>query len=133
MAGRWFESCQKNIKISKFFLESLGFIINKSKSHLIPSILCKFLGFLFDSHQKTIVLTDEKRSNIYDLILNFRNLSHCTIREFPQLVGNITAACPTVNYGWVHSKAFEQQRYLAFNHSNNDYDQNMPVSSDLIK
>ncbi|CAG5109271.1 Protein of unknown function [Cotesia congregata] len=103
--------CSQNVKISREFLESLGFIINEKKNKLAPSTSCKFLDFIFNSEQMTVELTQEKRFNI-ELILTFKNLTHCSIREFSQLVGNITAACPSINYGWLHSKKFEQQRYL---------------------
>ncbi|CAD6230766.1 GSCOCG00012196001-RA-CDS [Cotesia congregata] len=123
--------CSQNVKILREFLESLGFIINEKKSKLIPSTSCKFLGFIFDSEQMTVELTEEKRFKIHELILKFKNLNHCSIREFSQLVGNITAACPAINYGWLHSKKFEQQHYLELLKVNEDYDSIMKISTSL--
>lgn len=60
----------------------------------------------------TIELSYEKRKNFHDLFLKFKYLTYCSIRKFSQLVSNITAACPAINYGWLHSKKFERQRYL---------------------
>ena len=37
----------------------------------------------------------------------------CAIREFAQLIGNLTIVCPTVNNGWFHSKSFERESSLA--------------------
>ncbi|XP_043499927.1 uncharacterized protein LOC122522709 [Polistes fuscatus] len=93
--------CSQNIKVSREFLESLGFILNLKKSNLDPSTSCKFLGFIFNS------------------------------QEFSQLVGNITAACPAINYGWLHSKKFERQRYLELLKANDNYDCVMKISSSL--
>lgn len=114
--------CAQNIKVTREFLESLGFLINEKKSNFIPSTSCKFLGFIFNSVNMTMELTEEKRINLYDLILKFKNLSYCSIREFSQFVGNITAACPAVNYGWLHSKKFERHRYLELLKFNYNYD-----------
>ncbi|XP_043486358.1 uncharacterized protein LOC122513898 [Polistes fuscatus] len=93
--------CSQNIKVSREFLEYLGFILNLKKSNLDPSTSCKFLGFIFNS------------------------------QEFSQLVGNITAACPAINYGWLHSKKFERQRYLELLKANDNYDCVMKISSSL--
>lgn len=123
--------CSQNIKVSREFLESLGFILNLKKSNLDPSTSCKFLGFIFNSQQMTIELTKEKRNNLHDLFLKFKNLTYCSIREFSQLVGNITAACPAINYGWLHSKKFERQRYLELFKANDNYDCIMKISSSL--
>ncbi|CAD6221834.1 GSCOCG00011654001-RA-CDS, partial [Cotesia congregata] len=59
--------CSQNLKVSREFLESLGFILNFKKSNLDPSTSCKFLGFIFNSQQMTIELTKEKRNNLHDL------------------------------------------------------------------
>ncbi|XP_043494107.1 uncharacterized protein LOC122519008 [Polistes fuscatus] len=77
--------CSQNIKVSREFLESLGFILNLKKSNLDPSTS----------------------------------------------LGNITAACPAINYGWLHSKKFERQRYLELLKANDNYDCVMKISSSL--
>lgn len=81
-------------------------------------------------------LTEKKRQLILSLIKKFKTLQTCTIREFAQFVGNITAACPAVQYGWVYSKGFERQKYLALLESGGNYDakMNLPatLSSDFV-
>lgn len=47
--GDDYEECKKNVDITIQLLESLGFIINKEKSCLVPKQKCKFLGFLLNS------------------------------------------------------------------------------------
>lgn len=50
-----------------------------------------------------------------------KNKKQCVIREFAQLVGMLTAACPAIKYGWLHKKPFERERYLALEKNNENY------------
>ena len=46
------------------FLESLGFVINKQKFQLLSTQTIQYLGFLVDSREMKIRLTDEKACSI---------------------------------------------------------------------
>lgn len=47
--GQSYSECEKNVRITLDLLQSLGFIINKEKSCLVPSTQCRYLGFVFNS------------------------------------------------------------------------------------
>lgn len=79
----------------------------------------------------TLELPETKRQLILSIIKKFKTLQSCTIREFAQFVGNITAACPAVQYGWAYSKGFERQKYLALLKTEGNYDAKMRLSATL--
>lgn len=56
-----YDSCAKNVTVTKKVLESLGFLINEEKSMNIFSTQCKFLGLIINSNQMTLELTQEKK------------------------------------------------------------------------
>ncbi|KAG7298972.1 hypothetical protein JYU34_017443 [Plutella xylostella] len=128
--GRTYTECLENIKITKQFLESLGFVINISKSQLIPSTYCKFLGFNFDTHNMTLNLPQDKKIRIRDKAKKFIKLKKCTIRQFAEFIGLLTSACPAVQYGWVYTKIFEREKFLALNNTDN-YNKQMILPSHL--
>ena len=132
VAKSW-QLCKENVRATRELLESLGFIVNTEKSKLDPSKICKFLGFMLNSTSMTLELPLEKREKIRSLVTKVKNTKSCSIREFSQFIGNITAACPAVNYGWFHSKPFERQRYLALLKSGGNYEATMRLSSTLIR
>lgn len=105
--------CLKNVKETLRTLECLGFVVNYDKSSLEPQQCCKFLGFVYNSTDMTLSLPDEKRNNIAHLVGKFSLLPSCTIREFAQLIGVLTAACPAVKYGWLYTKILERHKYLS--------------------
>lgn len=117
-----YEKCIDNVNKTIRLLTCLGFVINDEKSSLEPKQTCKFLGFIFDTRTLSISLPAEKRSNIEQLIQKFLNLRECTIREFSQLIGVLTAACPAVKYGWLYTKILERQKYLALLRNNDNFE-----------
>lgn len=125
-----FKECEANIQLTCKTLESLGFVINTNiyKSILNPVTRCQFLGIILDSESMTLELTEKKRAHILSLIKQFQSRHSCRIREFAQFVGNITAACLAVNYGWLYSKMFERQKYLALLRNRGNYDAKMQIS-----
>ena len=59
--GNTYQSCLENTYDTILF-EKLGFTINYKKSSLIPSRICKYLGFLLNSERFTAVeLTEERK------------------------------------------------------------------------
>lgn len=125
--GRTAEDCLKNVQYVLECLSSLGFIINVSKSSLLPSQRCKYLGFIFDSTRMTIELSYEQKSILgnIDLILHKRKLK---IRDFAQLVGRLVSACPATKYGWLYVKHFEREIYLHLRRCSQNYNGILSIS-----
>lgn len=106
--------------------ESLGFIVNYEKSQLIPKTTCKFLGFLLDSNNLSILLPDKKRKLIKNELLELKNTKTCTVRSFARVIGLLSSACPAVSYGLVHTKLFERVKYLQLKDTE-DYDKTFTI------
>lgn len=125
-----YNDCYDNVNTTKKLLCSLGFIINESKSCMIPSNACRFLGFIINSNTMEICLPLEKRQKIKNELLRFKNIKRCKIRDFARLVGLLTSACPAIEYGWLYTKEFERCKFLSLEGDNN-YEKFMTVSPSL--
>lgn len=62
--GETFSDCMYKTNFAVQLLESLGFLINRGKSVLNPSKVCKFLGFIFHTDTLKLELPIEKRNRI---------------------------------------------------------------------
>lgn len=111
--GDSYSSCLQNISETINLLTELGFIINFEKSVLIPSKVCQFLGFVLNSRQMRLELPDRKKQGILDQTRVLMHQTRISVRDFARYVGTLTAACPAVQYGWAHTKAFERVKYLS--------------------
>lgn len=131
LIGESYSNCQDNVLESKAMLQSLGFIINESKSNMVPSQRRKYLGFIYDSVQMSVSLPTKKRDNITMLVNKIQSQSSCKILDFAKFIGTLTSACPAVSYGWLYTKSFEREKYLALQKSHKNYDSHMTISSHL--
>ena len=122
-----FEECNRSVKFTCNTLEKLGFVINKEKSKLIPSTVCKYLGFIFNSRELQLELPVEKVNKIKVLVDRFLKLKYCTIREFAKFLGYLISCCPAVKYGWAHTKRMEREKYLSLLSNKDNYDAKMEL------
>ncbi|KYN29087.1 hypothetical protein ALC57_01488 [Trachymyrmex cornetzi] len=129
--GASVEECRANIRTTINLLQSLGFIINFSKSHLIPSSRCKYLGFTFDSIEQSISIPPSRRKKLWHLTENLAQKSTCAIREFASLIGSLVSVCPAIQYGLLYTKALEREKFLALVNNNEDYSKFMRLPSHL--
>lgn len=125
-----YSNCLESANATRKLLQSLGFLINEEKSKLIPSMSCKYLGFIIDSHNWCISLPQEKRCLIKSRILEIMALKKCKIRKFAQLVGLLVSACPAIEYGWLYTKELERCKYLNLK-GHDDYDRIMNIPNFL--
>lgn len=130
LIGQSYNNCLDNINTTTKLLESLGFIINKDKSDLLPSKQCKFLGLIIDSENFQVLLPDEKRNHIKHELMAMIKRKRCSIRKFAQLVGLLVSACPAIEYGMLYTKEFERCKFLNLKNKD-DYDKNMYLPDSL--
>lgn len=129
--GSNYDNCLKNVQTTLRVLECLGFVVNYEKSCIEPKQKCKFLGFIFNTIDMCISLPMDKRNSIAQLVDKYLQLPNCTIREFAQFIGTLTAACPAVKYGWLYTKLFERQKFLALRNSH-DYEAKIKLSTVIL-
>lgn len=130
LIGQTYNECVNNVTKTMNVLQSLGFVINFNKSQITPKTECKFLGFIFNTNNMSIYLPEEKKQRIRKKTIKFLKLKKCTIRYFAEFIGLLTSACPAVRYGWMYTKMFERQKFLALGTSD-DYNRKMIVASSL--
>lgn len=130
LVGQSYDECVYNVSTTMNTLHSLGFVINSNKSQITPKTECKFLGFIFNTKNMTLYLPEEKKQRILYKTTEFLKLKKCTIRYFAEFLGILTSACPAVRYGWMYTKIFERQKFLALGNSDN-YNKKMILDKSL--
>ncbi|XP_067204258.1 uncharacterized protein [Linepithema humile] len=131
LLGSSADECRDNILASVNLLQSLGFVINFSKSHLDPSPRCKYLGFIFNSIKQSLSIPDTRRENLLHLTIHLAQKSRCRIREMASFIGSLISVCPAVQYGLLYTRAFERKKFLALRRNNADYSTFMDIPLEL--
>ena len=121
LLGDTFSDCQRNVNETITFLEDLGFILNFKKSSLNPSQELRYLGFIINSLDMSIILPEVKRLSLLNRVKRFSFLKKCKLRDFASLIGSLISACRAVPYGFLYTRGFERENYLACLDSENNY------------
>lgn len=69
----------------------------------------------------SVELPTTKKKTLRLLVKTFKNKRTCKIRDFAHFVGHLIAACPATNYGWLYTRLFEREKYIALQKSNMAY------------
>ena len=109
-------------------LQMLGFYINFEKSELEPTQSIEFLGFLLDSVNMSVTLTQAKIEKISALASDILKKPKFSIRSLAQFLGNCVAAFPAVEFGPYHTKELEIEKVQALNNHEWDFEAHMSLS-----
>lgn len=131
MIGKCWEECNDNVTKTNHLLCSLGFIVNEKKSQPVPSLQCKFLGFVPNSHEYSIYLPTEKRDKILKMVSDLLKESKVVIRYLAKVIGTLISACPGVSYGILFTKRLEQEKFYALQRNNENFDDLMHISESM--
>ena len=76
LQGHTFSTCEDNVNATVDLLQFLGFTIHPEKPVLVPAHVIEFLGFVLNSVEMKIKLTDCKSGKIISKIKNLRYEGH---------------------------------------------------------
>lgn len=134
--GNSLKNCGHNVNQAKELLEHLGLVINYKKSNLTPSQSCKYLGFILNSKNLSLELTQKKKDYIKNLLGKFKEGNWYKILDIAQLLEVLTSYSPAVAYSSVYCKRLEREKFLALIFNDNNYEGKMIIkkyiSEDLI-
>ena len=128
--GDTFEDAVKSVLDTVHLLSDLGFVIHPKKSHLIPSQIIEHLGFILNSVQMTITLTENKMSKIIDTAKKVLKNKTLSIRDVASLIGFFVSSFPGVMYGPLHYRQLEKNKSEALKLHNNNFDASVTLSSE---
>ena len=104
------EVCKENTMTIVQTLEQLGFITNRKKSVLIPTQRLVFFGFIIDSVEFKIFLTEEKLQKIILCAKKLLEKKVVIIRDLASFIGLIINAFYAVFEAPLHYRALERNK-----------------------
>ena len=99
------DSCDRAISTTLRLMDNLGFTINLDKSVLTPKQSIEFLGFILDSNDMTVYLTERKRTSIIERCNALLICQSCSIRDVASLIGSLVACEPSVPMARLYYKS----------------------------
>ena len=133
LQGDTFEECLRNIQVTLKCLQELGFVVHPTKSVLYPTQVITFLGFIIDTVNMTITLTDEKKMKIRERGLGLINGENVTVRMVSSFIGNLTASFEAVPFGKLYYRNLEFCKSQALKSNRFDFDAPCTISDKGIR
>ena len=97
-----YSACLQSMFTTARLLTSLGFLLNKKKSHPVPSRRVVALGYVIDSISMTISLPDHKMDDVLHHCSQLLSTTKPTIHYVAQVLGKIKSCFPVLPLGRAH-------------------------------
>ena len=91
--------CANNVMVTKEFLSGLGFVVHPVKPNFMPTQILGHLGFVLDSRDMTVTISEEKHTVLIALAKDIIVQSLSCIGDVVRLVGILVANIPTAEFG----------------------------------
>ncbi|XP_058973292.2 uncharacterized protein [Pocillopora verrucosa] len=128
--GESVEDCQANINDTCDLFSTLGFILHPDKSVLQPVQVLTFLGFVLDSVNMTVSLTQEKIQRIRERCKKMMELVELPIQELASFIGLLVSSFPGILYGPLYYRQLERDKTTALRQNYGNYNAQMRLSQE---
>ena len=133
LVGYSYPECQQNVQTNVKLFETLGFTISRDKSSKEPKHIIEHLGFILNSIDMTISLTEAKIRNIRLQKTQLLDKNVLPIREAAQFIGTIVSCSIAVQYAPLFYKQLEIVKIEALKMSKGNFDAFMSFSDTAKK
>ena len=110
-------------------LIALGFTIHPIKSILDPVREMVFVGFVINSVDMTLRITEEKRIKIKKLCLSLLHDKEATIKQVSRVVGNLVATTEAVPLAPLYYRGIEKEKAKSLKRAKGNFKSTMKLSA----
>ena len=133
LQGHTFSTCKDNVNATVDLLQFLRFTIHPEKSVLVPTQKIEFLGFVLNSVEMKVKLTDCKSDKIISKIKKLLYEGKQTIRDLASVIGSLVATFPVLPYGKLHYRELERCKISSLKFQNGKYNAPcIPLSTSTV-
>ena len=120
--GKTPEKCSDSVGNIVSIFQQLGFVIHPEKSQLKPSQQVTFLGFIINSVEMSITLTEKRKNNLRHHINVLLSIKKPTIRLLAKVIGHIVSAMPSVKFGMLYYRKLESEKVKVLDENFGNFD-----------
>ena len=132
LQGDTFEECRVNVIDSTTMFMQLGFFVHPDNSVFVPTQRLTFLGFVLDSVHMTVTPTEDKVGKILSNCNLLLQNDNPTIRQVAEVIGILVSNFPGAQYGPLHYRHLERDKYSALVAKKGDYSSAMHLSQPAL-
>ena len=122
------EECRINVMETARLAIELGFVLHPEKSIFEPTQIIEFLGFILNSVDMTVKLTERKATIVKEMCLKLLGFKKPSIRTVAVVVGKMVSSFPGVEYGPLFHRYLDNEKTLALKNSAGNFEAKMRIS-----
>lgn len=122
------EQCLNAIAETVSIFDELGFTIHPEKSILVPCHEIIYLGFVINSINMTVRLTDKRKDALKQWATYIYNTTYNTIREVAKLVGLMVSSFPGVTFGPLYYRTIEREKFISLKNNSGNWEKTFKLS-----
>ena len=112
-------------------LKELGFIVNVTKSDLVPSQDFEHLGMHFKTPLNRVVLTEKRKTKLLLAVQNILVQNVSTPREIAAVIGQMSAAAELIPLGRLHLRPVQFAFKKMWTQIRQDWDKTVKISEEF--
>lgn len=129
LQGKTHDACVHNVIDTVIQIDTLGLVTHPDKSVFNPTQPLVILGFVLNSVNMTITLTQEKALALQTACTSLLHTASPTIREVTRVLGKMVSSFPGVMYGALYYRHIEYDKTCALRNNGWNFDRRMPLSA----
>ena len=109
--------------------DSLGFLVHDEKSQLEPTQEITYLGFVINSKEMTVTLTEERKQKVVQTRIDLLRQKRSKVRSVASCIGLLVSSLPGVPLGQLHYRGLERDKNSALREKGGNWERYMVVSA----
>ena len=101
------EICLQHTQTLLDLCRELGWVVNMTKSELVPTQVFNFVGYRFDLISGRVLPTQDRWQALQEKLRFIKSLPRCTVHQFMSLIGLLTATEKQVSAGRLHMRPLQ--------------------------
>ena len=101
------EICLQHTQTLLALCQQLGWVVNMTKSELVPKQVFNFVGYRFDLITGRVLPTQDRWETLQEKLRFMKDHHQCTVRQFMSLIGLLTATEKQVCAGRLHMRPIQ--------------------------
>ena len=125
--------CVKNLQDTVDLFSKLGFFIHKDKSSLIPKRKIEYLGFIINSEEMNISLTEKRKNKLLQACFLVKGSVKVSIRLLASLIGLMVASFLAIPMGKIYYRYLEKEKTVGLRLGKDNWEKKILLSEKALE
>ena len=132
LLGESWEDCRDNVFATVTLSNEMGFLAHPDKSHLEPTQIIEYLGFILNSIDMTVAVNARQANKIWEACNALIALESCTILQLAKVVGLLVASLPGVQLGRLYYRKLDNIKTRELKYNAGNFKAKMQVTPEMV-